>query len=151
MYNRRCVWKVEFVTMGLMIVLFFAGFFLTGCIGGQIREDRRIPLVADTTRSGNQTDVDFDIDYRYRFQQAGPQQTGQLDLEFSLKRKRGFYSFTAFVNYLDAEGQVLGKNAIYSLGNRSGVVHVTEGPFETPPGTVAIAFTSVSRDFKSKQ
>jgi hypothetical protein len=137
--------------MGLMIVFAVAGFFLAGCVGGQIREDRRIPLVEDTSQSGNQTDVDFDINYRYRFRQADPQQPGQLDLEFNLKRKRGFYSFTAFVNYLDAEGQVIGKNSIYSLGNRSGVVHVSEGPFETPPGTVAIAFTSVSRDFKSKQ
>ena len=151
MYNNCCVRKVDSRVMGLMIVLFVAGFFLTGCVGGQIREDRRIPLVVDTTRSGNQTDVDFDIDYRYRFQQAGPQQPGQLELEFSLKRKRGFYSFTAFVNYLDAEGKVLGNNAIYSLGNRNGVVHVSEGPFETPPGTVAIAFTSVGREFKSKQ
>ena len=151
MYNVRCVYKVVTCVMGLMIVFAVAGFFLAGCVGGQIREDRRIPLVEDTSQSGNQTDVDFDINYRYRFRQAGPQQPGQLELEFNLKRKRGFYSFTAFVNYLDAEGQVIGKNSIYSLGNRSGVVHVSEGPFETPPGTVAIAFTSVSRDFKSRQ
>ena len=151
MYNNRRVRGGNTLFMGLILVSVFAGFFLAGCAGGQIREDRRIPLVADSTLSGSQADVDFDIQYRYRFQQVGPQQPGQLKLEFSLKRKRGFYSFTAFVNFLDAEGQVLGKNAIYSLGNRSGVVHVSEGPFETPPGTVAIAFTSVGRDFKSKQ
>ena len=151
MYSVRCTYKTDSCVMGLMVVFAVAGFFLTGCVGGQIREDRRIPLVADTTQSGDQTDVDFDINYRYRFRQTGPQQPGQLELEFNLKRKRGFYSFAAFVNYLDAEGQVIGKNSIYSLGNRNRVVQITEGPFETPPGTVAIAFTSVGREFKSKQ
>ena len=142
---------VRHPAISALVAAFGCFFLLAGCIGGQIKEDLRIPLVKDTTQSGSQSDIDYEINYRYVFRQSDPQQPGQLELKFSLKRKRGFYSFTAFVNYLDAEGQVLGKNAIYSLGNRSGVVQISEGPFETPPGTVAIAFTSVSREYKSKQ
>jgi len=56
-----------------------------------------------------------------------------------------------FASYLDEQGRVLGKNAIYNPGNRNRSVQLSEGPFETAPGTVASAFTSVSRMFKSKQ
>ncbi|KPJ78391.1 MAG: hypothetical protein AMJ54_04040 [Deltaproteobacteria bacterium SG8_13] len=135
-------------SLGIAVI---ALFLLAGCIGGQIKENRRIPLAKDTAQSGIQSDVDWVIDYRYVFRQTDLQQPGKIELSFTLQRKRGFYSLTVFVNYLGGEGRVLGKNAIYNLGNRSGVVQVNEGPFETPPGTVAIAFTSVSRDFKSKQ
>lgn len=134
--------------------LYFAviGFFLlAGCSGFAIDEDERIPLVEGTLQTGSQSDFDYLIDYRYVFKPAGPQQPGQIDLFFTLQRKSRVYSLTVWVSYLDAEGKVLDKNPIYSLGNRSGVVQTTDGTFETPPGTVAIAFTSVSRDFKSKQ
>jgi hypothetical protein len=137
--------------MGLMIVLAVAGFFLTGCSGFTIDEDARIPLEKNAQQSGSQTDFDFLIKYSYVFRQADPQQPGELDLKFRLKRRRGFYSLSVYLNYLDGQGKVLGKNSIYRLGNRNRTAQVTEGPFETPPGTVAIAFTSVGRDFKSKQ
>lgn len=124
---------------------------LAGCSGFTIDEDARISLEKETPISGSYTDFDFIITYNYVFRQADPQQPGQLDLDFRLKRRRGFYSLSVYVNYLDGQGRVLGKNAIYNLGNRSRTVQISEGPFETPPGTVAIAFTSVGRDFKSKQ
>ncbi len=134
--------------------LYFAviGFFLlAGCSGFAIDEDERIPLVEGSLQSGSQSDFDYLINYRYVFKPAGPQQPGQIDLFFTLQRKSSVYSLTVWVTYLDAEGKVLGKNTIYSLGNRSKVVQTTDGAFETPPGTVAITFTSVSREFKSRQ
>jgi hypothetical protein len=141
---RRYVTPVlHFAVIGLLA--------LTGCSGFTIKEENRIPLVKDSPQAGSQTDFDFVIDYRYVFRPADAQQPGRLDLNFTLQRKSAVYSLTVFVNYLDGTGRVLDKNAIYSLGNRNRSVQVAEGPFETPPGTVAIAFTSVSRDFKSKQ
>ena len=56
-----------------------------------------------------------------------------------------------YVNYLDEQGRELGKNSIYHLGNRKRIAQITEGPFEAPPVTAAIASTAVGRAFKSKQ
>ena len=140
---RRGGYALVFTVIGLLV--------LSSCSGFTISEDARIPLVKGTPQSGRQTDFDYVIAYRYEFRPGDPQQPGRLDLRFSLQRKSRVYSLTVFVNYLDWEGRILGKNTIYSLGNRNRVVLISEGPFETPPDTAAIAFTSVSRDFKSKQ
>jgi hypothetical protein len=141
---RRCgMCALHLAVIGLLVV--------AGCSGFTIKEESRIPLVKDSPQAGSQTAFDYVIDYRYVFRPTDAQQPGRLDLNFTLQRKSAVYSLTVFVNYLDGEGRVLGKNVIYSLGNRNRSVQVAEGPFETPPGTVAIAFTSASLDFKSKQ
>lgn len=135
-----------------ILIAAISGFFLlTGCSGFTIDEDMRIPLEKDTLKSGSHSEFDFDLDYRYTFRQTDPSQPGELKLYFTLQRKSSLYSLSVFVNFLDAQGQVLDKNMIYGLSNRKGIVQVGEDPMQTPPGTVAIAFTSVSRDFKSKQ
>ena len=151
MNTRRRTAPIRRIGKCAIPVVWIVCILLAGCSGFSIREDRRILLVKDASQSGSQTDFDYVIDYRYVFRQPDPQQPGELDLDFTLKRRRGFYSLIVFVNYLDGQGRVLGKNSIYSLGNRNQAVQINEGPFQTPPAAVAIAFTSVGRDFKSKQ
>ena len=124
---------------------------LAGCSNIQIKEDLRIPLAKDARQSGTYEDFDYIIDYRYVFKQESLQQPGEIDLTFGMRRKRALYSLTVWVNFLDPEGLVLEKKVIFGLGNRTGKSESREGPLETPPGTVAIAFTSTAREFKSRQ
>jgi len=124
---------------------------LAGCSNIQIKEDMRIPLVKEVRHSGTYQDFDYIIDYRYVFKQENLQQPGEIELTFGLRRRRAHYSLTVWVNFLDSEGRILAKRVIYNLGNRTGKSESLEGPLETPPGTVAIAFTSTARDFKSRQ
>jgi len=126
-------------------------FLLAGCSNIQIKEDLRIPLVKDVRQSGTYEDFDYIIDYRYVFKQESLQQPGEIDLTFGMRRKRALYSLTVWVNFLDPEGLVIEKNVIFGLGNRTGKSESREGPLETPPGTVAIAFTSTARNFQSRQ
>ena len=124
---------------------------LAGCSNTQIKEDLQIPLVKEVRQSGTYEDFDYIIDYRYVFKQESPQQPGEIDLTFGMRRKRALYSLTVWVNFLDPEGLVLDKKVIFGLGNRTGKGESREGPLETPPGTVAIAITSAAREFKSRQ
>ena len=126
-------------------------FLLAGCSNIQIKEEMRIPLVKDVKQSGNYQDFDYIIEYRYIFKQENLQQPGEIELDFGLRRRRAHYSLTVWINFLDTEGEILGKRVIYILGNRTRNTIVLEEPVETPPGTVAIAFTSTAREFKSRQ
>lgn len=135
-------------------ILFFGAmgiFLLAGCSNMPVKEDMRIPLVKDVRQSGTYQDFDYVIDYRYVFKQQNLQQPGEIDLTFELRRRRAHYSLTVWVNFLDSEGAVLGKTVIYSLANRKRISQTLEGPLESPPGTVAIAFTSTAREYKSRQ
>jgi len=124
---------------------------LAGCSNIQIKEDLRIPLVKDVRQTGTYEDFDYIIDYRYVYKQESLQQPGEIDLTFGMRRKRALYSLTVWVNFLDPEGLILEKKVIFGLGNRTGKGVSHKGPLQTPPGTVAIAFTSTARDFKSRQ
>jgi hypothetical protein len=126
-------------------------FLLAGCSNMPVKKEMQIPLVKDVRQSGTYQDFDYLIDYRYVFKQQNLQQPGEIDLTFELRRRRAHYSLTVWVNFLDSEGQILEKRIIYSLGNRNRISQTLEGPLESPPGTVAIAFTSTARDFKSRQ
>ncbi len=126
-------------------------FLLAGCSNMPIKDEMRIQLVKDVRQSGTYQDFDYFIDYRYVFKQENLQQPGEIDLTFGLRRRRALYSLTVWVNFLDPEGLILEKKVIFGLGNRTGKSESREGPLETPPGTVAIAFTSTARDFKSRQ
>ena len=130
------------------IILFLSGLLLVlGCGGVTIREDQRIQLQADQSYQGTQNTVDYRLEYQYVFKQANAGGTGSIEISGKVSPKRRLDSLDIYLNFLDAEGKRIGSKNVFGAGAGTGAGKGSfSNTFETPPGTVSIAFTYTSRE-----
>jgi hypothetical protein len=150
--------KIHFdkINKGRLLLLLIGGFlafisFLYSCSGAIISEERRIALVKDQPYEGVQKTLDYVLEYRYVFEQKNPQLTGNIKLTASLKPRRGLDMLHVYINFLDSEGKIIGTKSIYGTGVGHGAGKASiENQFETPPETVAIAFSWSSQERRQR-
>jgi len=132
----------------IALIFFLSGMLLVlGCGGVTIREDQRIQLQADQPYQGTQNTVDYRLEYQYVFKQASTGGSGSIEISGKVNPKRRLDSLNIYLNFLDAEGKRLGGKNIYGGGaGRGAGKRSFSNIFETPPGTVSIAFTYTSRE-----
>lgn len=130
------------------IILFLSGLLLVlGCGGVTIREDQRIQLQAGQSYQGTQNTVDYRLEYQYVFKQANTGGPGSIEISVKVSPKRRLDSLNIYLNFLDVEGKRLGSKNIFGGGAGRGAGKGSfSNTFETPPGTVSIAFTYTSRE-----
>lgn len=130
-----------------MLAPMLAFVFFISCGGITIREDQRIQLQAGQSNQGTQNTVDYRLEYQYVFKQANPGGTGSIEVSGKVSPKRRLDSLDIYLNFLDAEGQRLGSKNVFGGGAGRGAGKGSfSHTFETPPGTVSIAFTYTSRE-----
>jgi hypothetical protein len=129
--------------MGWMIVLLLCFQFpLFGCTGITIREDLRIPLVANQPSEGVSKTAHYILEYSFTFHHKAADETGRMEFTGNLKPTRPLDTLSIRLQFLDAEGKIVATESIYGSGYGGGAGKATiQKHFETPPGAVAIAFT----------
>ena len=141
-------WINEYICPYVTIIFLLSGLLLVlGCGGVIIRDDQRIPLQADQPYQGTQNNVDYRLEYQYLFKQANTGAAGSIEVSGKVSPKRRLDSLDIYLNFLDAEGNRLGSKHVFGGGAGMGVGKGSfSKTFETPPGTVSIAFTYTGRE-----
>jgi hypothetical protein len=135
------------VLFNSILALMLALIFFISCGGVTIREDQRIQLQAGQSYQGTQNTVDYRLEYQYVFKQANPGGPGSIEVSGKVSPKRRLDSLDIYLNFLDAEGKRIGSKNVFGAGAGKGAGKGSfSNTFETPTGTVAIAFTYTSRD-----
>ena len=134
--------------MGWMIVLLLCSQFpLFGCTGITIREDRRIPLVANQPYEGVSKTINYILEYNFTFHHKAADETGSMEFTGNLKPTRPLNTLSIRLQFLDSEGKIIDTERIYGSGYRDGAGKATiQKHFETPPGAAAIAFAHSAED-----
>jgi len=139
--------KTKIVLIKSVIALILPLIFFISCGGVTIREDQRIQLQAGQSYQGTQNTVDYRLEYQYVFKQASAGGPGSIEISGKVNPKRRLDSLDIYLNFLDAEGQRLGSKNVFGGGAGRGAGKGSfSNTFETPPGTVSIAFTYTSRE-----
>jgi len=129
-------------------VIFAVLIGFVNCVPGTIPVDRRIPLAKGGSQTGTWKTFDYTMNYKYVFNQENVQQPGSIDLSGSVQTDGGaLNSLDIWVNFVDAQGNVLIEKSAYSTGYRSSRGRNGKSfsvKLETPPGTTAMAFTHAS-------
>ncbi len=133
----------------LIAILFVIAALLVSCSGFTIKEEQRLPLIEDQTRSGVYKTIDLELDYRYTYRPGAPGEGGTIDLRGRVARKRRLNSLGINLNCLDTDGKIISSERVYYYVYSKGGGSSFEGNFEIPPGTVSIAFTSNARTRES--
>jgi hypothetical protein len=128
--------------VGMIVLLLGSHCLIFGCSGATIREDRRIPLVANQPYEGVSKTGHYILEYSFTFHPKATDETGSMEFTGNLKPTRPLETLSIRLQFLDSEGKVIDMQPIYGSGFRGGAGKATiQKRFETPPGTVAIAFT----------
>ena len=91
--------------------------------------------------------TDYAMEYQLVRQPADDSGTGKLVLKGKLVPRRGLDSLSIWINFLDAEGTIIGSKTLYSPGAGRGAARTNlEKTFEVPPETVSVAFTHNARE-----
>jgi hypothetical protein len=117
--------------------LLFLSILLIACASTPrtVAQDERISLRDGGPHSGTWESRSVAVDYRYS------KQSGAIQLRVSPRAKRQFSEFTVWVLFVDAKGNVLENQEVYSIGTRPGSPAL-ENKFEIPPGTTYLSFNS---------
>jgi hypothetical protein len=127
---------------GMIAIALCSHFLLFGCTGATIREDRRIPLVANQPYEGVSKTGHYILEYSFTFHPKASDETGSMEFTGNLKPTRPLENLSIRLQFLDSEGKVIDMEPIYGSGHMGGASKATiQKRFETPPGTVAIAFS----------
>ncbi len=125
----------------MIVLLLFAQFPFFGCTGITIREDRRIPLVANQPYEGVSKTINYILEYSFTFHHKAGDETGSMEFTGNLKPTRPLNTLSIRLQFLDSEGKIIDTERIYGSGYGGGAGKATiQKHFETPPGAVAIAF-----------
>jgi hypothetical protein len=128
-------------------MIFVAVALVLGCSGATIRPEQRIALTADTPYESTVKTTDYSMDYQIVYKPAGASGGGTLQFSGKLVPRRGLDSMSIWINFLDAEGKIIGSKTLYSPGAGRGAARTSlEKTFEVPPGTVSMAFTHNARE-----
>lgn len=100
-----------------------------------VAQDDRISLRDGGPHTGTWESRNVSVDYRYS------KQSGAIQLRVSPQAKRQFSELTVWALFVDANGNVLGKQEVYSIGARPGSLTL-ENKFELPSGTAYLSFDS---------
>ncbi len=149
MIKKKCLIKAVGLPLACAFsVVIVAGLaVLTGCSGIQIEKDQQILLAADQPITGTKKTTDYSLEYQIVFQQKGSDGSGTIQFNGKLNPRRGLDSLTIWINFLDADGKIIGSKPIYAPGAGRGAAKSTlEDTFELPAGTVAVAFTHIGRE-----
>ena len=140
-YEIKKIYKQTLVG-GMIAIVLCSQFLLFGCTGATIREDLRIPLVSNQPYEGVSKTGHYILEYRFTFHPKATDETGSMEFTGNLKPTRPLETLSIRMQFLDSEGKVIDMQPIYGSGFRAGAGKATiQKRFETPPGTVAIAFT----------
>ena len=121
----------------LICGLLFTTVFLLACAStpGTVARDDRISLLDGGPHTGTWESRNVSLDYRYS------KQSGAIQLRVSPRAKRQFSELTIWVLFVDAKGNVLENQEVYSIGTRPGSP-LLENKFEIPSGTTYLSFNS---------
>ncbi len=100
-----------------------------------VAQDDRVSLRDGGPHTGTWESSSISVDYRYS------KQPGAIQLGVSPRAKRSFTRLTVWALFVDAKGNVLGKQEVYSFGTRPGSPSLGK-KFELPPGTTYLSFSS---------
>ena len=117
--------------------LLFLSVLLIACASTPrtVAQDDRISLSDGGPHTGTWDSKNVSVDYRYT------EQSGVIQLSVSPRAKRQFSELTVWVLFVDAKGNVTGKQEVYSSGTRPGSPTL-ENKFEIPSGTTYLSFHS---------
>jgi len=117
-------------------------FILTGCVTGrEVSADKRIPLVKDSSQSGEWKAFEYTMHYTYRFTQPEDGILGSIEFSGSLIRTGRFDSLYIWIYLLDGSGRVLEIESIYSTGHRMrNMGRSFSMTLAAPPETAGISF-----------
>ena len=100
-----------------------------------VAQDDRISLSEGGPHTGTWDSKNVSVDYRYT------EQSGVIQLSVSPRAKRQFSELTVWVLFIDAKGNVVENQEVYSIGTRPGSPTL-ENKFEIPSGTTYLSFNS---------
>jgi hypothetical protein len=117
--------------------LLFLSVLLIACASTPrtVAQDDRISLRDGGPHAGTWESSNVSLDYRYS------KQPGAIQLSVSPRAKRQFSELTVWALFVDAKGNVIGKQEVYSIGTRPGSPTL-ENKFEIPSGTAYLSFNS---------
>ena len=117
--------------------LLFLSILLIACASTPrtVAQDDRISLRDGGPHTGTWESRNVSVDYRYT------KQSGAIQLRVSPQAKRQFSELTIWALFVDAKGNVIGKQEVYSIGTRPGSPTL-ENKFEMPSGTTYLSFNS---------
>jgi hypothetical protein len=129
--------KKKIIIAALTYGLLFLSVLLIACASTPttVVQEERISLQDGGPHSGTWESRNVDVDYRYS------QQSGAIQLRVSPRAKRQFSELTIWVLFVDAKGNVLENQEVYSIGTRPGSPTL-ENKFEIPSGTTYLSFNS---------
>ena len=129
-------------------------FILTGCVTGrEISADKRIPLVKDSSQSGEWKAFEYTMQYSYTFTQPEDGTPGSIELSgFLQKTGGGLDGLTIWLYLLDGNGMILERKIAYNADFKS--ERYMEREFtvtlDTPPETVGISFAHVAMESRGR-
>ena len=117
--------------------LLFLSIFLIACASTPrtVAPDDRVSMRDGGPHAGTWESRSVSVDYRYT------KQSGAIQLRVSPRAKRQFSELTVWALFVDAKGNVLGKQEVYSVGTRPGS-SALENKFEIPSGTTYLSFNA---------
>jgi hypothetical protein len=117
--------------------LLFLSVFLIACASTPrtVAQDDRVSLRDGGPHTGTWESRSVSVDYRYT------KQSGAIQLRVSPRAKRQFSELTVWALFVDAKGNVLGKQEVYSVGSRPGS-STLQNKFEIPSGTTYLSFNA---------
>ena len=117
--------------------LLFLSVLLIACAStpATVVEDDRISLRDGGPNTGTWDSKNVSVDYRYT------KQSGTIELSVSPRAKRQFSELTVWALFVDAKGNVIGKQEVYSSGTRPGSSDLGNN-FQIPSGTTYLSFNA---------
>jgi len=86
----------------LIVLLLFSQFPFFGCTGLTIREDRRIPLVANQPSEGVFKTAYYNLEYSFTFHHKAADETGSMEFTGNLKPTTPLDTLSIRLQFLDA-------------------------------------------------
>ena len=148
MNSRTNYWiaQTNVAVLMLTIVFIMTAIIFLGCNSPQIRENLRIPLIADQQSEGVSKTMDYIFDYQIVYQQAKADGTGKIKLSGKVTPNKNLKSLTINLNFIDADGKILENKLFYPPLTGLGVAIASiQETYDTPAGTVGITFTHHAR------
>lgn len=130
------------------IILPLMGILVMASCGGSLLSVRNpVPIEEQKSTGGFRKTIDYQLDYRYRFQPATPPKPNLFEFEGNLTPQRGLSTLSVKILFLDADGKTLLTESIYFSGFRQGAGKAKiEKRFELPPGAVSFGFSHFSQE-----
>ena len=99
------------------------------------------------------------LDYQIIYQQTKPDGTGKINFSGKVAPRRDRASLRINLNFIDADGKIVGSKRIYPPAtgldvaiahNSSSSAATLQKTYDTPSGTVAMAFTHFAQQRPSR-